>query len=69
MDSNAALELASLDAIGQAKLVASGELSAVDLLEAAITRLEAARDLDSDGTLSKPFTVPQLLNVLANVNN
>ena len=39
------------------------------ILVSAIERLEAARDPDSDGTLSKPFTVPQLLNVLANVNN
>lgn len=47
MDSNQALELANLDAIGQAALVASGELSATELLEAAIIRLEAARDLNA----------------------
>ncbi len=39
------------------------------ILVSAVEKLEAARDLDSDGTLSKPFTVPQLLNALANVNN
>jgi CheY-like chemotaxis protein len=39
------------------------------ILVSAIERLEAARDLDADGRLQKPFTVPQLLNALANVNN
>ena len=33
--------LADLDAIGQAALVATGEVSATELLEAAILRLEA----------------------------
>jgi amidase len=47
MNSNLAVELASLDAIGQAELVASGELSAVELLDAAITRVEAARYLNA----------------------
>jgi amidase len=47
MDSNLAVELESVDAIGQADLVASGELSAVELLEAAIVRLEAARHLNA----------------------
>ncbi len=40
-------ELARVDAIGQAELVASGELSAAELLEAAIARLEAARGLNA----------------------
>jgi amidase len=39
--------LAHLDAIAQAGLVASGELSASELLEAAIVRLEAARGLNA----------------------
>jgi amidase len=47
MDSSAAFELAGVDAIGQARLVASGELSATELLDAAIIRLEAARDLNA----------------------
>ena len=47
MDSDLAYELANIDAIGQAELAASGELSAVQLLEAAICRLEAARDLNA----------------------
>jgi len=41
------VELASVDAIGQAEMVASGELSAAELLEAAIARLEAARQLNA----------------------
>ena len=41
------LELASVDAIGQAELAASGEVSAAELLEAAIARLEAARQLNA----------------------
>lgn len=47
MDVNSALALADVDAVGQAALVAAGELSAVELLEAAITRLAAARDLNA----------------------
>jgi amidase len=47
MNSDLALELARLDAIGQGEVVASGELSAVELLEAAIVRLEAARQLNA----------------------
>ena len=47
MDSQQARELASLDALGQAELAASGELTAVDLLEAAITRLDSARQLNA----------------------
>jgi amidase len=47
MDSSQAFELAAVDAIGQAQLVATGELSAAELLEAAIIRLEAARDLNA----------------------
>lgn len=47
MDMNSALALADVDAIGQAALAAAGELSAVELLDAAITRLDAARDLNA----------------------
>ena len=47
MDTHSALALAGVDAIGQAQLAASGELSAVELLEAAIARLEAARALNA----------------------
>src|SRR5689334_5483568 len=47
MDTIDALGLADLDAVGQAQLVASGELSAPELLEAAIVRLEAARSLNA----------------------
>lgn len=39
------------------------------ILVSAVQYLEQARDLEADGRLSKPFTVPQLLNALANVNN
>jgi|GraSoi_2013_40cm_1033754.scaffolds.fasta_scaffold29568_2 CheY-like chemotaxis protein len=34
------------------------------ILVSAWTNLETARDIKADGTLSKPFTVTQLLNVL-----
>ncbi len=47
MDATDAFALAELDAIAQAGLVASGELSATELLEAAIARLEAARGLNA----------------------
>jgi len=47
MDSRTAGELADLDAIGQAALAAAGELTAVDLLEAAVLRLEAGRELNA----------------------
>ena len=47
MDATSAAELADLDAIGQAALAASGELSAVELLDAAIARTEAARGLNA----------------------
>lgn len=47
MDSAQALELADVDAIGQGALVAAGEVSAAELLEAAIIRLEAARHLNA----------------------
>jgi amidase len=47
MDATDAFALADLDAIGQAGLVASGEASATELLEAAIVRLEAARELNA----------------------
>jgi amidase len=47
MNTTDAFALAGLDAIGQAGLVASGQLSATELLEAAIVRLEAARELNA----------------------
>src|ERR1700704_4177471 len=47
MDATDAFALADLDAIAQAGLAASGELSATELLEAAIVRLEAARTLNA----------------------
>jgi amidase len=47
MDLTDAFALANLDAIAQAGLVGSGELSAVELLEAAIVRLEASRGLNA----------------------
>lgn len=34
------------------------------ILVSAFTNLESSRDLTVDGTLAKPFTVPQLLSVL-----
>lgn len=47
MDALQARDLAAVDALGQAELVASGELTAVDLLDAAISRLESARPLNA----------------------
>jgi amidase len=47
MDSTQAFELADVDAIGQGELVAAGELSAVEMLDAAIIRLESARELNA----------------------
>lgn len=47
MDATDAFALADLDAIAQAGLVASGEVSATELLEAAIVRLEATRELNA----------------------
>ena len=47
MDSAQALDLADVDAMGQSALVAAGELSALELLEAAIIRVERARDLNA----------------------
>lgn len=47
MDSTQAFALARLDATAQGELVATGEVSAVELLESAITRLEAARGLNA----------------------
>ncbi|KUI35082.1 amidase [Mycobacterium sp. GA-2829] len=47
MDSNSAYALAGVDAIGQARLIASGEVSAAELLDAALLRLEAARGLNA----------------------
>src|SRR3954449_2912608 len=47
MDGNSAEELAAIDAVGQAALVAAGELSATELLDAAAHRLEAGRTLNA----------------------
>jgi len=47
MDTKSAVELADTDALGQARLAAAGELSAVELLDAALIRLEAARSLNA----------------------
>ncbi|MCX2929549.1 amidase [Mycobacterium sp. CVI_P3] len=47
MDAKLAADLADLDAIGQAELAASGGVSAVELLDAAITRTEATRGLNA----------------------
>ena len=47
MDSATAFEVAGLDAVGQAALAATGQLTAVELLEAAIIRLEAGRTLNA----------------------
>lgn len=47
MNASDAFALARLDAIAQAGLVASGELSATELLDSAIVRLEAARGLNA----------------------
>jgi len=47
MDTTDAFALADLDAVGQGQLVASGELTATELLDAAILRLEATRHLNA----------------------
>ncbi|MGV0992601.1 MAG: amidase [Mycobacterium sp.] len=47
MNSRQALELADIDAIGQAGLVSTGEVSAEELLESAIIRLDAVRSLNA----------------------
>jgi amidase len=47
MDGNTAVGLAGVDAIGQAQLVANGDVTATDLLDAAIARLETARGLNA----------------------
>jgi amidase len=47
MDGKTAAELAGIDTIGQAALLAAGDLSAVELLDAAIGRLESARHLNA----------------------
>ena len=47
MDFTQATELADVDAVGQGALVAAGQLTAGELLDAAIMRLEAARDLNA----------------------
>jgi CheY-like chemotaxis protein len=38
------------------------------ILMSALTTLEASRDLVADGILPKPFTLPQLMNVLESVS-
>ena len=47
MDTTDAFALTDLDAVGQGQLVASGELTATELLDAAILRLEATRHLNA----------------------
>ncbi len=47
MDATDVFALAHLDAVAQAALVASGAMSATELLEAAIVRLEATRELNA----------------------
>src|SRR5687768_4070158 len=47
MDLNSAMELADVDAVGQAALMAAGDVSAVELLDAAILRVEATRGLNA----------------------
>lgn len=47
MDAKSAFELADVDALGQAQLAAAGEVSAMELLDAALLRLEAARALNA----------------------
>ncbi|MCK0174158.1 MULTISPECIES: amidase [Mycobacteriaceae] len=47
MDTDSAFELATVDAIGQAALAAAGEVSAVELLDAALIRLEAGTALNA----------------------
>lgn len=47
MDSNVAFELATLDAVAQAALLRTGELTASELLEAALVRAEAGASLNA----------------------
>lgn len=47
MDTDQAFELAKFDAIAQAELIASGQLSSAELLDSAIVRLEANRHLNA----------------------
>ncbi|MFB1298935.1 amidase [Mycobacterium sp. pW049] len=47
MDTSTAFGLSDIDAVGQAALAAAGEVSAAELLEAAIVRLEAGRVLNA----------------------
>lgn len=47
MDARSAAELAEFDAVGQAALAAAGEVTATELLEAAIARVEATRSLNA----------------------
>jgi amidase len=47
MDTTDAFALADVDAIGQAQLIASGEVTASEVLEAAILRVEATRSLNA----------------------
>ena len=47
MDQNSAAALSAIDAMGQAALAAAGELTATELLDAAILRVEASRGLNA----------------------
>lgn len=47
MDSKTAFDLASVDAVDQAAMLQSGEATAVELLDAAIVRVEATRSLNA----------------------
>ena len=47
MDFADAVELGDVDAVGQAALAAAGEVTAAELLEAALLRLDAGRDLNA----------------------
>jgi amidase len=47
MDAHSAAELGGIDAIGQAALAAAGDVTATELLDAAILRLESARGLNA----------------------
>ncbi|MDG4666746.1 amidase [Mycobacterium sp. 236(2023)] len=47
MDTSSAFALSDIDAVGQAALAAAGEVTAADLLDAAIIRLEAGRALNA----------------------
>ena len=47
MDSNSAFGLAKVDAVGQAGMLRAGQCTAAELLEAAVTRVEATRSLNA----------------------